>query len=148
VQVSTAGHHALRIMLDLAVHGQQAPVARQDISARLEISNDYIAQLTGRLHKAGLVESVMGPGGGYMLSRPADQVRVGEIIRAMDGPVEIRYCVAPGPEGSCPQMENCLTHCVWVDLSLVIDSYLNGITLQNLCDRLPQLQHINLSVLV
>jgi Rrf2 family transcriptional regulator, iron-sulfur cluster assembly transcription factor len=145
MHVSTAGHHAVQIMLDLAIHGQDAPVSRQDISGRLDISCDYIAQLTGRLHKAGLVESVMGPGGGYMLARPASQVRVGDIIRAIDGPIETRYCVAPDPEGSCSHKETCLTHGLWVDLSMVIDAYLNGITLQNLCDRAPQLEHITFS---
>ena len=145
MQVTTAGHHAVKIMLDLAIHGQDAPVSRQDISERLKISSDYIAQLTGRLHKAGLVESVMGPGGGYMLPQPAGQVRVGDIIRAIEGPIETRYCVAPDPQGSCSQKENCLTHGLWVDLSLMIDAYLNGITLQNLCDRAPLLEHITFS---
>jgi len=145
MHVTTAGHHALLIMLDLAIHGQDAPVARQDISGRQGISGDYIAQLMGRLHKAGLVESVMGPGGGYVLSLPASQVRVGDIIRAIEGPIETRYCVAPDPEGSCPHKETCLTHALWVELSTVIDIYLNGITLQNLWDRSPQLEHINLS---
>jgi len=145
MQVTTAGHHAVKIMLDLAIHGQDAPVSRQDISERLKISSDYIAQLTGRLHKAGLVESVMGPGGGYMLSQPAGQVRVGDIIRAIEGPIETRYCVAPGPVGNCSQKETCLTHMLWMDLSLVIDAYLNGITLQSLCDRASQLEHITFS---
>lgn len=135
-------------MLDLAMNGEDGPVSRQDIAGRLEISGDYIAQLTGRLHKAGLVDSMMGPGGGYRLSRPASQVRVGDIIRAIDGPIEIRYCVAPGSEGSCSHKETCLSHGLWVDLSMVIDMYLDGITLQNLCDRSPQLEHINLSSLV
>jgi Rrf2 family iron-sulfur cluster assembly transcriptional regulator len=132
-------------MLDLAIHGQDAPVSRQDISERQGISSDFIAQLMSRLHKAGLVESVMGPGGGYELSLPASQVRVGDIIRAIEGPIETRYCVAPDPEGSCPHMETCLTQSLWVELSTVIDTYLNGVTLQNLCDRAPQLEHINLS---
>jgi Rrf2 family transcriptional regulator, iron-sulfur cluster assembly transcription factor len=145
MHVTTAGHHSVRIMVDLAIHGQDMPVLRQDIASRLEISGDYIAQLMGRLHKAGLVDSVMGPGGGYLLTRPANQIRVGEIVRAIDGPVEARYCVAPGPGGTCVHKETCLTHGLWVDLSVVIDTYLNEISIQDLLDRSPLLEHINIS---
>ena len=144
MRITTAGHDALRIMIDLALHRGDAPVLRQDISERQAISSDYIAQLFGRLHKAGLVKSVKGPGGGYLLSYPAGQTRVGDIIRAIEGPVELRYCISPDAKGECRQRETCLSHSLWVELSLLIDTYLDGITLEDLCSRSSNLAHISI----
>jgi Rrf2 family iron-sulfur cluster assembly transcriptional regulator len=142
MHITTAGHHAVRIMVDLALHSNNAPVLRQDISDRLLISPDYIAQLFRRLHKASLIDSVMGPGGGYALARGATDIRVGDIVRAVEGPIETRYCVAPGPNGECPRKETCTTHFLWSQLSIVIDNFLNGFTLQYLCDRSSTLNHL------
>jgi Rrf2 family iron-sulfur cluster assembly transcriptional regulator len=128
-------------MIDLALHPGQAPVLRQDISRRQGISNDYIAQLFGRLNKAGLAKSVMGPGGGYLLAHPASQIRLGDIIRSIEGPTELRYCVSPGAKGECLQKETCLSHSLWVELSRLVDTYLDGVTLQDLCDRSGGLSH-------
>jgi Rrf2 family transcriptional regulator, iron-sulfur cluster assembly transcription factor len=141
LHITTAGHDALRIMLDLALHPGEAPILRQDISERQGISSDYIAQLFGRLHKAGLVKSVRAPGGGSLLPHPASQIIVGDIIRAIEGPTELRYCVAPGAQGTCQKRETCLSHSLWVELSVLFDTYLNGVTLQDLCDRSDSLAH-------
>ena len=65
MHISVGGHHALRIMLDLALHSDETPVLRQKISERQGISPDYIAQICGRLNKGGLLKSTMGPEGGY-----------------------------------------------------------------------------------
>jgi Rrf2 family iron-sulfur cluster assembly transcriptional regulator len=132
-------------MIDLALHRGVAPVLRLDISERQGISSDYIAQLLGRLHKADLVKSVMGPGGGYLLSQPAGQIRVGDIIRAIEGPVELRYCVSPDAKGECRQKETCLSHSLWVELSLLIDTYLDGVTLEDLCNRSGSLAHFSIA---
>ncbi len=145
MHITTAGHDALRIMIDLALHSGESPILRQDISRRQDISSDYIAQLFGRLIKAGLVKSVMGPGGGYLLANPASQIRVGDILRAIEGPTELRYCISPGAKGECLQKETCLSHSLWVELSLLIDTYLDGVTLQDLCDRSGSLSHALLS---
>jgi Rrf2 family transcriptional regulator, iron-sulfur cluster assembly transcription factor len=144
MRVTTAGHHAVRIMLDLALHDWEAPVLRHDISKRQVISSDYIAQLIRKLNKGGLIKSIMGPAGGYSLAHPASQIRVGDIIRAVEGPIETSYCVSPGPLGFCGRKETCTVHKMWVELSEVIDNYLNGITLQDLCEQSNSLEHINL----
>ena len=141
MHITSAGHDALRIMLDLALHPGEAPILRQDISERQGISSDYIAQLIGRLHNATLVKSVMGPGGGYLLSHPASQIRVGDIIRAIEGPTVLRYCVSPGVKGTCQKQETCLSHSLWVELSVLVDTYLDGVTLQDLCNRSDSLAH-------
>jgi DNA-binding IscR family transcriptional regulator len=66
---------------------------------------------------------------------------VGDIIRAIEGPVELRYCVSPDAKGECRQKETCLSHSLWVELALVIDTYLNSVTLEDLCNRSASLSH-------
>ena len=135
MKLSTAGHHALRIMMDLALHSGEGPVLRQTISERQQISTDYIAQLFRRLNRAGLIKSVMGPGGGYTLAHPAQDIRVGDVIRAIEGPVATSFCVEPSPAGHCMRKETCTLHNLWLELSKIIDGFLNSYTLQDLCDR-------------
>ena len=84
----------------------------------------------------------MGPEGGYGLSRVAAEIKIGEIIRAIEGPIQTTYCIAPGKNTSCTRKETCVSHMLWLQLSQVIDSYLNGITLQDLVDKTNNLDHI------
>jgi Rrf2 family protein len=142
MQISISGHHAIRIMLDLALHSDETPVFRHTISERQGISPDYIAQICGRLNKAGLLKSTMGPEGGYGLSRAASEIKVGEIIHAIEGPPPTTYCIAPGKKISCIQPESCTTRRFLMQLSQVVESYLNSVTLQDLCDQSEQLEHI------
>ena len=140
--ISTGSHHAIRIMLDLALHCDEAPIIRQAISDRQGISPDYIAQICGRLNKAGLLKSTMGPEGGYGLSRPVSEISVGEIIHAIEGPPPTVYCIAPGKHLECLQRENCTTQKFLVQLSQVIESFINSVTLEDLCDQSEKLEHV------
>lgn len=142
LHVTTAGHNAVRIMVDLAIHYTETPVLRQKIAERQEISPDYIAHLICRLNKAGLIKSVMGPAGGYALTRQPAQIQIGEIIRAVEGPVQVSYCIKPSPTGYCPRIETCTVHMLWMQLAKLIDDFLNGITLQDLCDKSTNIEHI------
>lgn len=134
MQISTRGRYAVRIMLDLAIHSAKGTVGRQEIALRQEISSDYIAQLFLGLAKAGLVQGFKGPGGGYRLARPTDKVSVGDILRAVEGPIAAVYCVDDEKQKTCRRVEHCTTRRLWVRLSKAIQDYLDGITLQELCD--------------
>ena len=142
MSISIGSHHAIRIMLDLALHSDETPVFRHTISERQGISPDYIAQICGRLIKSGLLRSTMGPEGGYGLSRPASEIKIGEIIHAIEGPTPASYCIAPGKGITCIGRENCATHRFLLQLAQVIDSYMNSVTLQDLCDQSEKLEHI------
>ena len=82
IRVSTRGRYALRAMVDLALHADGEPILRQDLAERQGISADYVAQLFRPLHKAGLVEGVKGPGGGYRLARTAAEITASDVIKA------------------------------------------------------------------
>jgi Rrf2 family iron-sulfur cluster assembly transcriptional regulator len=120
-------------MLDVALHTGVGPVALADISQRQEISLSYLEQLFARLRKNGLVSSVRGPGGGYLLGREADVISVGDIIIAVDESVDATRC--QGANTGCQSGMRCLTHNLWSDLSARIEEFLNNITLAELVEK-------------
>jgi Rrf2 family iron-sulfur cluster assembly transcriptional regulator len=120
-------------MLDVALHTGVGPVALADISQRQEISLSYLEQLFARLRKNGLVSSVRGPGGGYLLGREADVISVGDIITAVDESVDATRC--QGANTGCQSGMRCLTHNLWSDLSARIEEFLNNITLAELVEK-------------
>ncbi|MFC3094675.1 Fe-S cluster assembly transcriptional regulator IscR [Alteromonas sediminis] len=132
MKLTSKGRYAVTAMLDVALHGQKAPVSLADISERQEISLSYLEQLFSRLRREQLVESVRGPGGGYRLGRAAHDIAVGEVIRAVDESVDATRCQG---QSDCQGGERCLTHSLWEDLSDRISLFLNGITLGELMDK-------------
>ncbi len=135
MQISTKGRYALRAMIDLGLHMDQGPVLRKGIADRQEISLHYIAQLFVELRKAGLIESVKGPGGGYVLAQDADKIRTGDIVRAVEGPIALAQCVGPNPESACHRMDGCVTYLLWKRLSKTVEEVLDSVTLKDLCDQ-------------
>jgi Rrf2 family iron-sulfur cluster assembly transcriptional regulator len=135
MRITTAGRYAVRAMLDLAQHQSSEPILRQDIAERQQISAEYIAQLFRLLAKDGLVRSVFGPGGGYLLGRDAALIRIGDIIRSVEGPIAAVYCAVDGGKEPCCREDTCVTRLLWVGLSKAISQYLDSVTLQDLCER-------------
>ena len=141
MRLSTRGRYALRAMIDLALHADEGPVLRRDIAERQEISAHYIVQLFVKLRRAGLIESVRGPGGGYILAQSADQIRAGDIIRTVEGPIALVHCVAPQQEeAACHRVDNCVTHLLWKRLSDKVAEVLDSVTLKDLCDQARELE--------
>ncbi|MEE8163857.1 MAG: Rrf2 family transcriptional regulator [Anaerolineae bacterium] len=135
MKISTKGRYALRAMIDLGLHVDRGPVLRRDIAERQEISYHYIGQLFVKLRRAGFIESVKGPGGGYVLAQDADRIRAGDIIRTVEGPIALVQCVGPNPENACHRMDGCVTYLLWKRLSKTIEEVLDSVTLKNLCDQ-------------
>ncbi len=132
MRLTTKGRYAVTAMLDLALHSDLGPVSLADISQRQEISLSYLEQLFAKLRQNELVSSVRGPGGGYNLNRPSNQIFVAEIIDAVDESYEATACRGAG---DCQQGEICLTHTLWDDLSKQIHDFLSGISLSSLVER-------------
>ncbi|HHJ12650.1 MAG TPA: Fe-S cluster assembly transcriptional regulator IscR [Chromatiales bacterium] len=138
MKLSTKGRYAVTAMMDLAIYGSAGPVTLADISQCQGISLSYLEQLFAKLRKAGLVEGVRGPGGGYRLARPANQISVAQIITAVDESVDMTRCKG---EANCQDGESCLTHELWMDLSKRLYEFLDGITLADFVER-PEVQEI------
>lgn len=129
MKLTTKGRYAVTAMLDLALHATEGPVSLADISARQEISLSYLEQLFSRLRRQSLVVSVRGPGGGYRLSRSADEVFIAEVVDAVSESLDTTRC---GNKGDCQNGEKCLTHHLWSDLSDRIHNFLSEISLGDL----------------
>jgi len=129
MRLTTKGRYAVTAMLDLALHYQAGPISLADISERQGISLSYLEQLFTKLRRNGLVKSTRGPGGGYSLSRPADEIAVADVITAVDENVDTTRC---GGLSNCQDDERCLTHELWVNLSDQIHNFLRNISLGQL----------------
>ena len=133
MRLSTAGRYALRAMVDLAQHAGQGPTQRNEIARRQEISSDYLAQLFARLRRGGLVYSVRGPGGGYVLGRLASEITAGEVLRAVEESLAPVYCVDSESDTQCARAEDCLTRPLWMRLGEQVAQTLDAVTLAELC---------------
>jgi len=138
MKLTTRGRYAVTAMLDLALYEQQGPISLADISERQEISLSYLEQLFSRLRRGKLVESTRGPGGGYRIAQPLEQVSIADIVRAVNESVDTTQC---GGRKNCHPHGRCLTHDLWEGLSEQIDTFLSGISLQDLIDR-EQVQQV------
>lgn len=132
MKLSTKGRYGLRAMIDLAVHSKQETVSIASIAARQKISESYLEQLIPKLRKAGMISSVRGAGGGYMLAKPASEISVGDILRALEGNLDPVDCGGlPGAAG-CEESENCVTKYVWQKINESINETVDGIYLEEL----------------
>jgi len=132
MKLTTKGRYAVTAMLDLALHAQKGPVNLADISERQGISISYLEQLFSKLRKCDLVNSVRGPGGGYLLSRTQSDIFVAQVIEAVNESVDVTRCEG---QGNCQGGEECLTHDLWQDLSQQLHHFLSSISLQSLVER-------------
>ncbi len=127
---------ALADMAQQLSFGEQGPFRLSEIAARQEISLNYLEQIFGALRRAGLVESQRGAHGGYRLARGAEQIHIGDVIVAVDDPIEVTPC----RNGKCQNKQGCcLTRDLWADLGQHIRSFLNGVSLDDIVAGRPVL---------
>ena len=131
MRLTTKGRFAVTAMVDLALHNGHGPVTLAQISGRQKISLSYLEQLFGKLRRREIVESVRGPGGGYLLGRAMSALTVSEIIQAVDEQIDATQC---GGKENCHDDKKCITHDLWASLNRHIFDYLGGVTLQQLVD--------------
>ena len=140
MRLSTKAQYAVRAMVSLSLHGDEGPVTIRDMSAREEISLAYLEQLFVKLRRARIVRSVRGPGGGYVLARPADEIRVDQIIDSVEETLVPVSCM--DQDGRCVCTDHCVTHSVWQGLGDRIRSFLASMTLADLTrearEKMPQ----------
>ena len=137
MRLSTKGRYAVTAMMDLAIHDQDGPVTLADISACQNISLSYLEQLFSKLRREKLVKGVRGPGGGYRLALPADQITIATIIAAVDEKVD----ASCSGESDCQEGEYCMAHYLWCGLSERIFMFLDSITLADFLNR-PSVQEV------
>lgn len=133
MMISTKGRYALRLMLDIAVHGEERPVRIKEISERQEISDKYLEQIVSILNKAGFVKSVRGPQGGYKLSRNVEEYVVGDILRLTEGSLAPVSCLEFAVN-DCKRQDGCLTLPLWKKLNDAIKGVVDQYTLADILE--------------
>ena len=130
MKISTRGRYALRMMIDIAEHSAEECVPIKDISERQNISVKYLEQIVTSLTRTGLLRSVRGAGGGYMLTKTPDRYTAGEILRAIEGKLVPVVCLENNPN-QCERRSICRTLDFWKGLYAAIDEYVDSVTLQD-----------------
>ena len=134
MQLSTKGRYAVMALADLAREGEGTVLRLATISERQSISLPYLEQLFLKMRRAGIVVSMRGPGGGYSLARPAEDIRIIEIMTAVDEPVKMTRCSGDTDLG-CIGDHRCLTHDLWDALGEQIIAFLDGVSLGDVVEN-------------
>src|SRR6202142_3094309 len=144
MRLSTKGRYAVMAMADLAGHAPEShdpslggikPVALADIAERQDISLSYLEQLFSKLRRGGLVTSVRGPGGGYRLSRSSSDLRIADIILAVDEPIAATRCKTGSAKGCTKTGARCVTHDLWEELGQQIHVFLSSVSLADVVEK-------------
>ena len=135
MKLSTKGRYGLRALIDLAQYSSGGPVSTASISARQDISERYLEQLMSMMKKAGLVKSIRGAGGGYVLAKDMCEISVGDVLRALEGSLEPVDCAGLEPEGMCSASDSCVAKYVWQRINESINRTVDEIRLDQLVDQ-------------
>lgn len=142
MRISSRGEYGVRAMFDLAQHYGEGPIPLKLIAERQEVSDHYLEQLMGALRKAGLVVSVRGAQGGYELARSPETITIGDVIRALEGPVLTVHGTQAekerGEAGATPERLALIE--TWKRLSERVNEVLDSITLANVCDEAARMK--------
>ena len=140
MKLSTRGDHAVRVLLELASREGDGPVPLTELSERTRISPKYLEQILMLLRSARILNARRGASGGYMLARPAQELTVGEVIRAVEGPLAPALCASrtahdPCPSYRCPDEDSCVMRDLWLEVRDAISAVVDQTTFRDLADR-------------
>ena len=135
MRLTTKGRFAVTAMIDLAQRQANGPVTLAGISERQKISLSYLEQLFGKLRRHKIVASVRGPGGGYRLARPSSDLRIADIITAVDEPITATRCKPGASKGCTKTGARCVTHDLWEELGQQIHVFLSSVSLADVVER-------------
>jgi Rrf2 family protein len=133
MKLSTRGRYGVRAMLELALNNGKGPVPLRDLAIRQEISAKYLEQLLIPLKGAGLVKSVRGARGGYMLAQEPVKISLYDIVRSLEGPLAPVECVQDATY--CERVGGCTVHLVWGEMGRLLVDYLSRMTLAEMVEK-------------
>jgi Rrf2 family protein len=132
MKISTKTRHALRMMLDFALHRGEGFISLRDVSFRMGVSKTYLEQIMMQINKTDLLTAARGAAGGYKLARAADKCTVGDILRAMEGNLSV---FASDGEPAGDDRLSIMADGVWTELEALITERLDSLSLQDILDR-------------
>ena len=136
MKISTKGDYATRALQDLAMHYDNGHVPIETIAQRQALPARYLEQLLLTLKRAGFLASKRGVNGGYYLAKPPREITLGQIIRAVDGPIAPIFCVTEAPREQCSQETLCALRDVWAEVRDAISAIVDHTTLADICERI------------
>ena len=139
MKLSTRSRYGTRLMLDLAQHYDEGPVQISDIAKRQDISVKYLEQLIIPLKKVNFIKSFRGPKGGHMLTKSPDDITVGEIVKVLEGGIDLASCIEK-PE-DCNRSSDCVTRGVWEEATKAMFDKLNSVTLSKMIETEKTLEY-------
>ena len=136
--LTTKGRYAVMAVIEIADEQDEKPVSLLTISKNQNISLSYLEQIFAKLRKAGIVSSIKGPGGGYVLGKNQHEITIAEIIKAIGEPIKMTRCKEG--EKSCIAINKklsskCKSHHIWLGLEKEIYKYLNSLSLRQICTK-------------
>ena len=134
MKLSTKGRYGLRAMIDLADYSEEMPQSIANIAARQSISDSYLEQLMAKLKKAGLITSIRGAQGGYVLAKASSEISVGDILRALEGDLSPVKCIELEGDSGCLSSDCCVTKNVWKRINDSIQNAVDTIYLSELVE--------------
>lgn len=140
MKLSTKGRYGVKAMFDLAQHVGEGPISLKSVAERQGISEHYLEQLVSGLRKAGLVKSVRGAQGGYVLGKEPDEIKVGDIIRVLEGPIAPVDCVSEEDPECCEKAKFCVTRTIWEKVRDSITEVLDSITLKDMVNDAAKIE--------
>ena len=136
MRISTKGDYATRALQDLALHHDQGPISIEMIAQRQGLPARYLEQLLLTLKRAGFLASKRGVNGGYYLAKSPREITLGQILRAVDGPIAPIFCVSETPREHCSQESTCVLRDVWAEVRDAVSAIVDHTTLADVCDRI------------
>ncbi|TET83536.1 Rrf2 family transcriptional regulator [candidate division TA06 bacterium] len=133
MKLSTKGRYAVRAMGDVAMHYGEAPVILREVAERQGISVHYLENIFMRLAAAGLVRSIRGAQGGFTLAKPPSEIRLSQIVKALEGPIAPVQCVESPT--TCERASSCATRDIWVEMGAAMSKVLESVSLQDLAEQ-------------
>lgn len=136
MKVSTKSRYGVAAMVDIAQQYGAGPVALRSVAQRQQVSEHYLEQLMSNLRRAGFVRSIRGAQGGYVLARDPAAITVGDIVRAMEGPIAPVDCLLADVGKNnpyCNKSQDCIRRSIWLKMGESISEALDSISLASLC---------------
>ena len=132
MKISTKGRYGARAALELSIRYGSGPIMVREISESQEISERYLEQILNTLRTSGLLISTRGAKGGYELAKAPSEITLGDIIRSLEGPLDVVSCTG---NSECERAGECATFYVWKEVKEMIENVLDSITLKDLAER-------------
>ena len=136
MRITTRGRYGLRAVLKLTVSDQGKPISIRELSEKEEISPEFLEQIFFRLRKSGIIKSTRGPGGGFQINQDPKTVSVKDIFDAVGEEISLTPCTSEtDPRSPCTRSKRCIAHNMWVETAEYINSYFEGISIQDILDK-------------